>query len=235
MTASPALLKAIQNLGNKYPHVRAQAVKAIADSLSHRNLHEVNEEVRVAVRCLAEHLTDSDEDTAAKACSCLELTGPAALTVFPELAQACVDRRHAVGLKATNALLALIKINAQTRKKAVEILPILVEGLMEMQPDVVSQAAAIFRSVEQEAEPFIKRLVKEYLVPEPHGTLERMRETFTGYYEKRRRRCFELLGKIGPVAAPALPALKGFLQNEDPELQQLVRSCLIRIRRSGEG
>lgn len=235
MAGSVAMLKAIQNLGNKYAHVRAQAVESIAQVLIHPTEDDTPEEIRLVIPCLARHVGDPDEKTATKACSCLILAGPAAVVAIPELAHACLDKRQAVGMEAANALIKLVKINKASHKKAVEILPILVEGLMEMQPDVVVPVAAIIRSVEADAEPAIEQLVEEYLVPEPTGTVEKIREKITGYFHKRRQRCFELLGKIGPVAAPAVPALKEFVKSEDPWLQQQAKATIIRIRRTTEG
>lgn len=232
MSGSSALLKAIQNLGNKHPHVRCAAVASIASALSEHKENEVNEEVRLAVRCLAEHVGDADEATAVKAAGCLAMTGLPAVVAFPELAKAVLDKRQPVGAAAANALLKLLKLNDQTRKKAVQVLPVLAEGLMEMHPEVLSQAAAIIRAMEKDAEPTIELLVEQHLLPEPQGTMEKLREKVTGQYHKHRQRCFDLLGKIGPVAAPALPALKELMKSPDPWLQQQAKSCIIRIRRT---
>lgn len=234
MAGSAAMLKAIQNLGNKYAHVRAQAVEAIAQVLIHPTEDDTPEEIRLVIPCLASHVTDPDEKTATKACSCLLLAGPAAVVAIPELARACLDQRQTVGMEAANALIKLIKINKAAQKKGVEILPILVEGLMELQPDVVVPVATIFRSAEANAKPAIEQLVEEYLLPEPTGMVEKIREKVTGHFQKRRQRCFELLGKIGPVAAPAVPALKEFVNSEDPWLQQQAKAAIIRIRRTAE-
>jgi hypothetical protein len=225
------LLKAIQNLGNKYPHVRAQAVAAIASVLAQGGTHH-SEEVRVAVRCLADHVADPDEPTAVKASGCLVMIGAEAAPAFPELAHGCLDKRPAVSMEAATALVKLVKLDVRTRRKALEVLPVLVSGLPKLNPDVVGQLASIIRSLEGEAEPIIEQLVEEHLVAMPQGTLERLQEKVTGAYRKRRKLCMELLGKIGPFASPALPALKEFLHSDDPTVQNEARSCIIRIRRS---
>jgi hypothetical protein len=155
------------------------------------------------------------------------------VAIFPELAHACLDKRQAVGLEAATALLKLVKLNAQTHDRGVEILSILVEGMMDIHPDVLSQVAAVIRALDADAGPAIEQLVESYLLPEPHGAIEKMREAVSGTFKKRRQRCFDLLGKIGPPAAPALPALKEFMKSSDPWLQQQAKSCIIRIRRMG--
>ncbi|HXG09940.1 MAG TPA: hypothetical protein VNK04_09140 [Gemmataceae bacterium] len=234
MSGPSPLLKAIQDLGNKYPHVRAQAVTALAAALQERGAAPVNEEVRVAVRCLAEHVHEEDEDTAVKACSCLTLTGAAAAAAFPELARACLDKRPAVSMAAATALVKLVKLTPVTRRKGVEVLPVVIKGLAELHDDTLTQLATILRSLEDEAAPLINQLVEEFLLPEPQGTMAKLREKVTGHYHKRRQRCFELLGKVGPAAEPALPTLRQFVQCSDPWLQQQAKACIIRIRRSLE-
>jgi hypothetical protein len=227
------LLKAIQNLGNKHPHVRTRAVADIAGALTAHGRKE-DEEVRIAVRCLAEHVHDPDEKTATEACACLVIPGAASASAFPELAKACLDPRPVVSMQAATALVKLVRLSPTTRRRAVQVLPILVSGLPAMHADVVTQFATILRLLEDDAEATIGQLVQEHLQAEPQGLVAQMREKVTGHYRKRRQRCFELLGKVGPFAEPAVPALKEFLKSDDPWLQQQAKSSLIRILRSAE-
>lgn len=235
MTASPALLKALQNLGNKYPHVRSQAVTAITSALGEHAGQGHEEEVRIAVRCVADHVRDADELTAVRSCSCLAAIGPLALVALPDLARACLDKRQPVCMEAIKALVKLVKLNAASRRKILEVMPTVVHGLMDVHADAVSQLAAVIRSLGDEASPIILLLVEEYLQVEPKGAVARLREKFTGHCHKRRERCFDLLGKIGPPAAPAVPVLKELHHSEDPWLQQQAKSCIIRIRRAADG
>ena len=132
------------------------------------------------------------------------------------------------------ALVKLVKINALTRMKMVGVLPTLVGGLMAMHPDVVSQFAAILRTLDDAADSAIEQLAEEYLTREPQGFAEQLLEKMTGRYRKRWQRCFELLGKVGPAAEPAVPVLREFLKSADPWLVQQAKGCLIRIRRTAE-
>jgi hypothetical protein len=232
MSGSTTFLKAIKDLGNKYPHVRSQAVISIGTMFVQQGLNAHTEEIHIAARCLAEHVTDADEQTAVNTCDCLVLLGANAAGTLPQMAYACRDKRQAVGLAAANALLKLAKGDAATRRKAADVLPILVEGLMEIHPEVIGPVANLFRLAGAEAGPAVEQLVDEHLLAEPQGTVEKLREKVTGQYHKRRQRAFELLNKMGPAGAPALPALKEFLKSEDPWAQQQAKSCIIRIRQS---
>lgn len=231
MAGSPVLLKAIQNLGSKHAHVRNRAVGEVAAALKERGAGHA-EDLRVAVRCLADHVADPDEKTAVAAARLLVSLGPDAVPTFPELAQACLDKRSNVSLEAATSMAKLLKASTAARKKALDVLPVLVNDLPKVHPEAVGQVAAVIRLLEDDAEPAIEQLVEKYLMPQPTGSWEKLREWLTGRYQKRKKICFELLGRIGPRAAPALPALKGFLTSPDPWLQKQARSCIIRIRRA---
>ena len=211
--AVPGLVKA---LADERPEVRIQALVALA---------EIGPEAKTASPAVAKALDDSFMSVKYAAAFALGRIGDKAQAAAIEKAAASED--HFLQLVA---IWAAAKVDPQNQAKVQAAAKALVVGLLDEHEN--HRIAAARGLLELNAPEIVNKELDAAAASLSEAQVDRAMDAFASLGSrvvpkavdllkdaKRRERAMKVLGKIGPEAAPAVPALVSLLKDQDPKVR----------------
>jgi HEAT repeat protein len=208
--------------------------------------HTETEEVPNAVRALAAQLADAHVETRRAALETLETLGPKAAPALVELVAALADADKFVRWAAARTLGKLGPLEEEA------VVPALAQLLTDSDLDVrLAAATALERwgpaakaaapdlqrtigSTEGELRCAALRALGAMGGPEANAAIADATAALADPDVRVRRVAAQLLGKLGPEAREAVPALRQLLEDESSDVQRAAGEALLKILRPGK-
>ncbi|MGM0682347.1 MAG: sister chromatid cohesion protein PDS5, partial [Thermodesulfobacteriota bacterium] len=187
LDGSPSILKEIKaGLKDSDPQVRRNLLRAMQGLDS--------EKLKGVIHPVAELFADKDRYVRIQAVRVIRAAGPAGAEVLPALINALSDERPEVIREAARTINALGR--EQAAKALPELLELLSAGTSGLGYDTISAVSTVVTTIGEPAIPSLVELLS-------HDNFE------------TRAQSASILGRIGPGAKDAVPALTGIYQNEN--------------------